>query len=179
MPYGLWHSLRHWYDTINAILLSIGLTPLLKDLYLYTGFVRNPSDPLSIITSALLSLGLHVNNFVYFYKDPAVETLFCCLLAKRCKVDFMGIIEWFLSVHFSWRITPSSVDVHLNQSGFAMNLVKSFACQACNETPTATPYQSGILIDSIMPSVNADDSPVQIQPKGSLSKSHWQHRLVS
>jgi hypothetical protein len=33
-----------------------------------------------------------------------------------------------------WRVTPSSIAVHLNQSGFASNLVESFACQACNET---------------------------------------------
>ncbi len=87
-----------------------------------------------------LSLGLYVDNFVYFSKDPVVETLFCCLLAKRCKVDFMGIVEWFLGVHFSWCITYSSVAVHLNQSGFATNLIESFTRQVRNETPTATPY---------------------------------------
>jgi hypothetical protein len=89
---------------------------------------------------APLSLGLYVDNFVYFSKDPAVETLFCCLLAKCCKVDFMGIVEWFLGVHFSWCITHSSVAIHLNQSGFATNLIESFARQARNETPMATPY---------------------------------------
>jgi hypothetical protein len=40
--------------------------------------------------------------------------LFCRLLGEHCKVDFMGIVEWFLGVHFSWRITSSSVAVHLN-----------------------------------------------------------------
>ena len=74
----------------------------------------------------------------------------------------MGIVEWFLGVHFSWRITPSSVDVHLNQSGFATNLVESIALQAQTETPTATPYRSGVPIDSIAPSMDADDSPAQI-----------------
>ncbi len=78
-------------------------------------------------------------------------------------MDFMDIVEWFLGVHFSWRITHSSVAAHLNRSGFATNLIKSFARQACNETPTATLYQSGIPIDSFALSVNADDSPAQIQ----------------
>ncbi len=67
-----------------------------------------------MISSAPLSLGMYVDDFVYFLEDPAVEALFCHLLTERCKVDFMGIIEWFLGVHFLWRITPSSVDVHLN-----------------------------------------------------------------
>ena len=141
MLYGLWHSLQYWYDKINAILRLIGLTPSLEDPCLNnTGFVRDPSDPLSVSKLAPLSLGLYVDIFVNLSKDPVVETLFCCLLAKHCKVDFMGIVEWFLGVHFSWRITPSSVDVHLNQSGFAANLVKSFACQAHNETSMATPH---------------------------------------
>ncbi len=91
--YGLWRSPQHWYDKINAILWSIRLTPLLKDPCLYTGFIHDPLDPSLVITLAPLSLGLYVDNFVYFSKDPVVETLFCRLLAKHCKVDFMGIVE--------------------------------------------------------------------------------------
>jgi hypothetical protein len=82
---------------------------------------------LANISSAPLSLGLYINNFVYFLEDPAVEALFCCLLAKHCKVDFIGIVEWFLGVRFSWQVTASLVAVHLNQSDFATNLVKRFA----------------------------------------------------
>jgi len=117
--YGLRRSPRHWYDKINTILRSIGLTPSLEDPCLYTGFIKDPTDPSKSTSSSPLSLGLYVDDFIYFSEDPAVEALFCRLLAERCKVDFMGIVEWFLGVHFSWRITPSSVAVHLNQSGFA------------------------------------------------------------
>jgi hypothetical protein len=74
----------------------------------------------------------------------------------------MGIVEWFLGVHFSWRITSSSVSVHLNQSGFASNLVETFFRESRNPTPTATPYPSGIPIDSIALSTNDDASPAQI-----------------
>jgi hypothetical protein len=75
----------------------------------------------------------------------------------------MGIVEWFLGVHFSWRVTSSSVLVHMNQSGFATNLVESFNIQSRQDTPTATPYRSGVPIDSIAPSTDADDSPAQIR----------------
>jgi hypothetical protein len=77
----------------------------------------------------------------------------------------MGIVEWFLGVHFSWRITPTLVSVHLNQSGFATNSVKSFSRQTSNKTPTATPYQLGIPIDSIDPSIDANDCPTQLWRK--------------
>ena len=112
----------------------------------------DPSNPSAGQSASPLSLGMYVNNFVYFSEDPS----------ERCKVDFMGIVEWFLGVHFSWRVTPDSVDVHLNQSGFATNLVESFARQERNQTPTATPYRSGVPIDSIAPSLDADDSPAQV-----------------
>ena len=36
--YGLRQSPHHWYNKINAILISIGLTPSLEDPCLYSGF---------------------------------------------------------------------------------------------------------------------------------------------
>ena len=75
----------------------------------------DPSDPSKRASEHPLMLGLYVDDFVYFLEDPTIESLFCRLLSKRCKIDFMGIVEWFLGVHFSWRITPTSVAVHLNQ----------------------------------------------------------------
>jgi hypothetical protein len=43
---------------------------------------QDPSDPSGAKSESPLSLGLYVNGFVYFSKDPAVEALFCHLLAK-------------------------------------------------------------------------------------------------
>ncbi len=85
-----------------------------------------------------------MDDFVYFSEDPAVEALFERLLRERVKVDFMGLVEWFLGIHFSWRITKFAVDVHMNQSGFAANLVKQFCHDEWDHTPDATPYQSGV-----------------------------------
>jgi hypothetical protein len=50
-------------------------------------------------------MGLYVDGLVYFLEDPAVKTLFKRLLREWIKVDFMGLVEWFLGIHFSWRIT--------------------------------------------------------------------------
>jgi hypothetical protein len=55
-------------------------------------------------------------------------------------VDFMGIVKWFLGIHFSWRLAFSLVTVHLNQSEFASNSVESLLCNSRDPTPTATPY---------------------------------------
>ena len=97
--YGLRRSPRHWHDKINAILLSISLTPSLEDPCLYSGFVTDPKDPSTSPSEHPLMLGLYVDDFVYFSEDPAVKSLFCRLLGERCQVDFIGIVEWFLGVH--------------------------------------------------------------------------------
>ena len=73
--YGLHQSPRHWYDKINTILISIGLTPSLEDPCLYSGFIQDPSDPSSVKSTSPLTLGLYVDNFVYF-EDPFIEALF-------------------------------------------------------------------------------------------------------
>jgi len=160
--YGLRRSPRHWYEKIDSILRSIGLVPNAHDPCFYTGFVRDPRDPSSSASTVPLSLGLYVDDFVYFSEDPATEALFERLLREQVKVDFMGLVEWFLGIHFLWRFTSSRVDVHLNQTGFAANLVEQFCRDSWDATPTATPYRSGVPIDSIAPSTDADDSPAQL-----------------
>ncbi len=71
----------------------------------------------------------------------------------------MGIVNWFLGIHFSWRIIPLPVTVHLNQSGFVSNLVDSFLLGDRAQTPMATPYRSGVPIDSIAESPKDNASP--------------------
>jgi hypothetical protein len=160
--YGLGRSPRHWYEKIDSILRSIGLVPNAHAPCFYTGFVRDPHNPSATQSSVPLSIGLYVDNFVYFPKDPEVKTLFECLLQDPVKVEFMGLVEWFLGIHFSWRFAPSKVDVHLNQTGFAANLVEQFCCDSWEPTPTATPYRPGVPIDSIASSSDDDNPPSQL-----------------
>ena len=125
--------------------------------------MRDPSDPSKHASEHPLTLGLYADDFIYFLEELAVKSLFCCLLSKCCKVDFMGIVEWFLGVHFSWRITPISVAINLNQSGYvASNLVERIFSDSRNPTPTATPYLSGVPINFIAPSTHANNSTAQI-----------------
>jgi hypothetical protein len=142
--------------------LSISLTPSLEEPCLFTGFFQDPNNPDSHTFNQPLSLGLYVDDFVYFLEDPKFEDSFCRLLSKRCKVDFMGIVKWFLGVHFSWQISSSLVSVHMNQSSFASNLVESFFCEAPDANPLATPYRSGIPVNSIALLTDTDNSPAQI-----------------
>jgi hypothetical protein len=104
----------------------------------------------------------HIDDFVYFSKDPKVKKLFEHLLHQQIKVEVMGLTDWFGGIHFLWRFTNSDAAVHLNQSGYAANLVKQFSWDSWDITPTATPYRSGVPINSIAPYTNEDASPAQL-----------------
>jgi hypothetical protein len=74
--YELRRSPRHWYEKIDSILRSISLTPNAHHPCLYTGFVRDPRNPSAPHSDVPLSLGIYVDDFVYFLEDPNVEVLF-------------------------------------------------------------------------------------------------------
>jgi hypothetical protein len=73
--YGLQHSPWHWYEKLDSISHSINLVPNSHDPCFYTSFVRDPQNHSATQSSVSLSIGLYVDNFVYFSKDPEVETL--------------------------------------------------------------------------------------------------------
>ncbi len=109
---------------IKLVLIQNGLQQNVYDPCLFMGHIYDPSNPADSLSSSPLTLGLYVNDFVYFSDDLAVEENFQQTLKEFITVDFMGTVEWFLGMHFQWMITPDSVQVHLSQTGFAGNLVE-------------------------------------------------------
>jgi hypothetical protein len=105
--------------------------------------------------------GCTVTTLYTFWKIQHSKHYLNILVWEQIKVDFMGLVKWFLGKHFSWSITKSAVDVHMNQSGFVANLVKQFCRDEWDPTPDATPYRSGAPIDSIVSSSDADDLSAQ------------------
>jgi hypothetical protein len=66
-------SPRHWYTKIKRILNSLGLKDNASDPCLFTGNIIDPSNPAAAPSLAPLTLGIYVDDFVYFSEDPAVE----------------------------------------------------------------------------------------------------------
>jgi hypothetical protein len=163
--YGLRRSPCHWYTKINAALKAIGLHANLLDPCLYTGHIINPSNPDAPPTSSPLTLGLYVDDFIYFSDNPNVEQLFEQLLSSLITVDFMGIVEWFLGTHFQWNKTNNEVSFHLSLTGFAAHLVKDNNAHLRSITPDATPYCSGLLINAIPESDEDKNCPMFVECK--------------
>ncbi len=163
--YGLRRSPQHWYTKINAALNAIGLHANSSNPCLYTGHIIDPSNPDATPASSPLTLGLYVDNCVYFSDDPYVERLFERLLSSLVTVDFMGTVEWFLGTHFQWHQTDDKVSVHLSQTGFAAHLVEDNNAHIPKITPDATPYRSGLPIDAIPESDKANNCPTFVACK--------------
>ena len=82
-------------------------------------------------------------------------------MSRLIKVEFMGVVKWFLGTHFAWRHNNKETAVHLDQAGFSRNLVERFNMQDRNINSNSTPYHSGHLIDSIKQTDPDDHTPDQ------------------
>ena len=144
----------------------MGLRPNAYDPCVFSGFISDPNDPADSPTSIPITVGIYVDDFVYFSTSDEVEAKFENILQHLIPVDFMGVVEWFLGIHFNWhQSSDGEVEVHLNQSGFARNLVESFNMHLRPRSPLASPYRSGLPIDSIPAADPNDTSPAQIRRK--------------
>ena len=81
----------------------MGLKSNPYDPCVYSGCICDPDDPAAPELSTPLTLGLYVDDFIYFSCDDEVEARFQRILSRLIKVEFMGVVEWFLGTHFSWR----------------------------------------------------------------------------
>jgi hypothetical protein len=170
--YGLRSSPQHWYIKIKSILEKLGLHQNAYNPCLFSGHVVDPSDSANTPSSAPLTLGLYIDNFVHFSSNSEIEAKFQCLLMQHIKVNFMGMVEWFLGTHFQWSVTPPVVKVHLSQTGFVSHLVEENNIYHRNITLDATPYWSGLLIDACPGSDKDKESP------GFLKRRHKYQSIV-
>ena len=66
--YGLRRSPRHWFDKIDKILRTMGLKSNPYDPCVYSGRICDPDDPAQPESVQSLTLGLYVDDFVYFFR---------------------------------------------------------------------------------------------------------------
>jgi len=147
--YGLRRSPKHWYDMASKALLAMGLMQSPHDPCLFHGVPSTPDHP-AMEGDEPITIGLYVDDMVYYSLHDHVEKRFEQILASQFTVSFMGVVNWFLGTHFTWRDLPNGeLSVHLSQAAFAQNLVERHRQQHINYNPGATPYRSGLPIDSI------------------------------
>ncbi len=92
----------------------MGPLPNAYDPCIYSGYIHDPSDPSVTPTKFPITLGLYVDDFVDFSMEDDVESKLHSILSKLIPVDFMGIVEWFLDIHFTWLGNEENLYVNLN-----------------------------------------------------------------
>ncbi|KAL7523095.1 hypothetical protein ACHAWF_000367, partial [Thalassiosira exigua] len=108
--------------------------------------------PVASSPRSVLHGGVYVDDFVFFSIDPTEEKLFQHELAKRCKVDFMGDVDFFLGTAFTWRKHDDGhLSVHMCQSAFVKHAAHRVGVHRMARVPNMTPWRSGLPIDSIPP----------------------------
>ena len=86
MAMGNWHHMcslcgRNGCERRDGQVQKLGRRQNSHDPCLFTGFISDPEDPSDSPSSQPLTLGLYVDDFVYFSTDDAVEK----------KFDFTGL----------------------------------------------------------------------------------------
>jgi hypothetical protein len=152
---GLRRSPHHWYNMITSILKNIGLTPSPHDPCLFSSVVDSPRlwNLPPKCDRKPIHIGIYVDDFVFFSKDPAEEDNFK-LAMQDCTVpiNWMGTVDYFLGTAFNWKRHPDgNLSVLLTQSAFVEYSAHRFAIDKLNPVPNMTPYRSGMPIDSIPP----------------------------
>ena len=90
---------------------------LQKNIYkpcLYKGSIQDLEDPSDSPDLVPLTLGLYVDDFFFFSTSDDAEAIFQKILSRLITVDSMGVVEYFLSIHFSWRLSKGDVNVHMD-----------------------------------------------------------------
>ena len=152
--YGLKRSPRHWFDKAASLLQQLGLKPCPNAPCIFKGEIIKGKPP--------LTLGLYVDDFVYFSVDDEVEKAFEEKFAKLTKVDYMGTVTHFLGIRFQWRQTPSHTQVHLSQEAFIDALLQQYGLHNISTKSNPTPYRSGYPVDSITNDTNMTDQQALI-----------------
>ncbi len=135
--YGLRRSPKHWYDMASTALLEMGLSQSTTDPCLFHGVPSSP-DP-ALPDDQPITVGLYVDDMVYYSTDDAVEDRFQRILSSQFKISFMGVVNWFLGTHFTWYDHGTGdVSVHLSQVGYAQNLVLRYCQQHINFNQRST-----------------------------------------
>jgi hypothetical protein len=127
--YGLRRSPRHWFNSFKGHILSMGFKQCKHDPCIFIG--AHPDFP-----SIPIYVGCYVDNFIYYSTSDDTEKWFETNLAERVKVEFMGMVAWFLGIFFEWTVTPSHVSVHLSQEGFVSALLDRHGLTDCNPSPS-------------------------------------------
>lgn len=139
--YGLKRSPRHWYELATKILQSVGLNPCPNAPCLFEGSITG--------VEGRITLGLYVDDFIYFGTSNAVEEAFRQKLLSQSLVTFDNSPNHFLGQKISILEEPEGTfGTHLSQRAIIDGILDEYNLNDTSNTKRS-PYRSGFPVDKI------------------------------
>nr|GEX92167.1 retrovirus-related Pol polyprotein from transposon TNT 1-94 [Tanacetum cinerariifolium] len=121
--YGLKQAPRAWYDTLSRFLLD-------------NNFSKGAVDPTLFTRKTgkhILLVQIYVNDIIFASTDPTDSDMFSNEMSSKFQMSMMGQMSFFLGL----QVSQSLGGIFINQSKFALEILKKFRMDSCDaiETP--------------------------------------------
>ncbi|GJX79008.1 retrovirus-related pol polyprotein from transposon TNT 1-94 [Tanacetum coccineum] len=120
--YGLKQAPRAWYDLLSSFLLS-------------QGFFKGTVDPILFISRKgkdILLVQIYVDDIIFASTTTELCDKFYEIMCSKFKMSMMGKISFFLGL----QISQSPRGIFSNQSKYALESLKKYGMESCDQVDT-------------------------------------------
>ncbi|GJW72066.1 retrovirus-related pol polyprotein from transposon TNT 1-94 [Tanacetum coccineum] len=132
--YGLKQAPRAWYDLLSSFLLSQKFSKGVVDTTLFTQ--KEGKD--------ILLVQIYVDDIVFASTDPALCESFSEIMCLKFKMSMIGKMSFFLGL----QISQSPRGIFLNQSKYALEIIKKYGIETSDPVDTPMVEKSKLDADS-------------------------------
>ncbi|GJY10999.1 retrovirus-related pol polyprotein from transposon TNT 1-94 [Tanacetum coccineum] len=129
--YGLKQAPRAWYDTLSWFLLD-------------NEFFKGAVDPTLFTRKTgkyILLVQIYVDDIIFASTDPKTCDIFSNEMSSKFQMSMMGQMSFFLGL----QVSQSPRGIFINQSKFALEILKKFRMDSCD--PVDTPMVDRLKLD--------------------------------
>nr|GFB47043.1 retrovirus-related Pol polyprotein from transposon TNT 1-94 [Tanacetum cinerariifolium] len=120
--YGLKQAPRAWYDTLSRFLLDNKFSKGAVDPTLFT----------QKIGKHIILVQIYVDDIIFASTDPKACDIFSNEMSCKFQMSMMGQISFF----FGLQVSQSPGGIFINQSKFALEILKKFGIDSCDPVDT-------------------------------------------
>nr|GEX62517.1 retrovirus-related Pol polyprotein from transposon TNT 1-94 [Tanacetum cinerariifolium] len=120
--YGLKQAPRSWYDTLSRFLRD-------------TNFSKSAVDPTLFTWKTgkhILLVQIYVDDIIFSSTDPTACDMFSNEMSSKFQMSMMGQMSFFLGL----QVSQSPGGIFINQSKFALEILKKFGMDSCDSIDT-------------------------------------------
>ncbi|GJV76368.1 retrovirus-related pol polyprotein from transposon TNT 1-94 [Tanacetum coccineum] len=121
--YGLKQAPRAWYDNLSRFLRDNKFSKGAVDLTLFTQKTGKH----------ILLVQIYVDDIIFASTDPKACDIFSNEMSSKFQMSMMGQMSFFLGL----QVSQSSGGIFINQSKFALEILKKFGMDSCDPVDTS------------------------------------------